>query len=139
MPDPLQDRFEVVVGGDTYVFRIPTIRYDMEVGYRAADVRRRSFPEGAGQMVGLDFQAVNFSRYCAYLELYLLKSSTLWPFGFATDDPAQIDWNKAAPPVDFEKFPPSRREDVYLVGDAFEREVARFLSRGDTGRPSAGE
>lgn len=135
MPEPLQDRFDVVVDGDIYTFRIPTVKYDIEVGYRAADVRRRIYPEGGGMMNGLDIASVNLSRHFAQLELYLLKATAYWPFGVA--DGQEPDWTKA-PKVDFEKFPADRTDTVYRVGQAFEGEVTRFLSRGNTDQSSAG-
>jgi hypothetical protein len=126
--EPLQDKFDVQVEGATYTFKIPTIKYDIEVGYRAADVRAKAYPEGAGQMAGLDWQAVSFSRYCAILELYLIKSTTLWPYGFAEDDLTKVDLN-APPKVEFDKFPLSASDDVFAVGQAFETEVGRFRRR----------
>ena len=137
MPEPLQDRFDVTVEGATYTFRIPTIRYDIEVGYRAGEIRAKAYPDGAGAMAGLDWQAVSFSRYCAVLELYLIKATTLWPYGFADDDLGRVDFNNP-PKVTFDTFPVSASEDVFAVGQAFEAEVARFRRRRHPDRPPAG-
>lgn len=124
--EALADRFTVEVGGHSYDFKIPTITYDIVVGYRAADIRRRAFPEALGAMGSIDFGAVQFSRFCAYLELYLISASTLWPYGHADDtDLAKI--NMSAPPrVDFEKFPVSAADTVLEVGYAFEQRYAQF-------------
>jgi hypothetical protein len=126
MSDVLADKFTVVVDEQSYEFRIPSIKYDIESGYRAADIRRRAFPESQGALGAVDFNAVQFSRACAYLELYLVGSSTLWPYGFADDaDVSKI--NAANPPkVDFEKFPVSAAETVLEVGYAFEQQYAQF-------------
>lgn len=137
MPEPLQDRFEVTVSGSVYTFRIPTIRYDIELGYRSAEIRNKAYPDGMGSMGGLDLQALQFSRYCAMLELYLLKATTLWPYGFADDDLTKVDLN-APPKVSFENFPVDRSEDVWTVGQAFETEVARFRRRRDPNGAPAG-
>lgn len=126
MSDVLAEKFTIEVGGDTFEFRIPSIKYDIETGYKAADIRRRAFPESQGALGAVDFNAVQFSRACAYLELYLVGSSTLWPYGFA-DDADVTKVNAANPPkVDFEKFPISAAETVLEVGYAFEQQYAQF-------------
>jgi hypothetical protein len=145
MPDPLQSTFTISVPPlpaegetndlasvprQTYTFRIPTIKFDIEVGYKAAEIRNRAYPSGVGTLGGLDLQAVNFARYCAYLELYLVRSTTLWPYGFDTDDMAQVDFSKP-PLVDFEKFPVTHTDDVFTLGQTFETEVSRFRRGGD--------
>lgn len=135
--EPLQSTFDVVVNDDTYTFQIPTIRFDIEVGYKAADVRARAYPEGGGTLGGLDFAAANFSRYCAYIELYLRRATTLWPYGYDNDDLGNVDFSRP-PQVDFLKFPADRTEDVYQVGAAFDTEVGRFRQRRDRSRERAG-
>ena len=69
MVDVTQSTFDVVVDGDTYTFKIPTIRYRIEVAGRAADIRNRAYPEGyTYERSGVvDWQANNFSRACALL------------------------------------------------------------------------
>ena len=135
--NPLQDRFDVVVEGATYTFRKPTIRYDIEVGYKSADIRNRAYPDGYGGMGGIDMQAVNFSRYCAILEMYLLSATVGWPFGITDEDLKGLDTSKA-PKVDFDKFPLDSADDVYAVGQAFEAAVQRFRSRGNKSGAPAG-
>lgn len=129
MPDILQDTFSVTVDGDEYVFKVPTIKYEIELGYRAADVRRRAYPESGGTLIAADYASVQFSRACAIMELYLTKASTLWPYGFADGaETAEIDFAKP-PKVDFEKFPVNCTELLYQVGEAFENEITRFRRR----------
>lgn len=133
----LADKFTVEVDGDTYEFKIPTIKYDIESGYRAADVRRRAFPESQGVLGAVDFNVAQFSRACAYLELYLVGASVLWPYGIDSDDVTKIDM--ANPPVvNFEKFPVSAAEAVFAVGFAFEQRYADFRRPRNTGKRSAG-
>lgn len=136
--EALADRFSVEVGGHNYEFKIPTITYDITVGYRAADVRRRAFPEAMGALGTIDFGAVQFSRCCAYLELYLIGASTLWPYGYADDaDLGKV--NMSAPPrVDFEKFPVSAADTVLEVGFAFEQRYAQFRRPRHTGNQPSG-
>jgi len=137
--DVLQTTFDVEHNGITYTFRIPSIKYRMEIGARAAEVRSKAYP--AGQMserIGIvDWSAVNFSRWCAMFELYLVRCTHSWPYG--SENVSAIDLSKP-PAVDFEKFPPEREDDVEAVGTAFEEQRARFRSGRDTdGRPSGAE
>jgi hypothetical protein len=139
MPDVLDSTFDIVVDGHTYTFKIPSIKYHIEVGYKAADVRRRAFPEAGGALGTLDMDGVWFARYCAILELYLVKATTGWPYGIA-DDRKATPLDFANPPkVDFEKFPADCEQLVSQVGLAFETEKARFRSGRDTDRKSAGD
>lgn len=117
MADVTQQTFDVSYEGASFTFRIPKITHDVEVGYKAADVRRRAFPEGRGYIDGLDYSAVQFSRYAAYLELYLTAATAEWPFSAGAD---------GKPVVDSTKFPFEFQEDVYGLGAAFETELSRF-------------
>ena len=130
--DPLSDTFDIKVGDETYVFRKPSIRYPIELGYRAADVRRRSYPAGGGGFpgdFGLDFDAGSFARACAIMELYLVRSDQEWTHSPGPD---------GKPMVDFDKFPAEREDTVRRIGAAFEAELARFRARGNPDRPPAG-
>jgi hypothetical protein len=133
----LQDKFDVTVGSDTYTFRMPTIRFLMEVGGRSADIRSRAYPEAVTTLNTIDYQAALFARHCAYLELYLIGASTLWPYGIAEDDISKVNMT-VFPRVDFDKFPFNRLDDVTAVGLAFEIEVERFRRRGDRSAESTG-
>jgi len=135
MSGVLADTFDITVENETYTFRRPTIKYRMEVGARAIDIRRRSSAESIRneQQGLLDLSADYFSRNCAVLELYLVRATTTWPYG--TEDVGKIDL--ASPPqVDFEKFPADRDATVDAVGAAFVEALARFRAgRNTDGRP----
>jgi hypothetical protein len=134
MSDVLADRFQITVDSDTYDFKIPTITYDIVVGYKAADIRARSYPEGQGLIGTIDYAAVNFSRCCAYFELYLISASTLWPYGQDSDDIDSLDMSHP-PKVDFTNFP--IWAPVMEVGAAFEARYAQFRSeRHPRNRPA---
>jgi hypothetical protein len=138
MSGALQEAFTVMDSeGGQYTFKIPTITFDMVVGYKAAEIRRRAFPEAGGTLGALDFQAVQFSRCCAFLELYLTASTKLWPYGFKDSDIDKLD-PRAPPVVDFEKFPVSCSDLVFEVGGAFETEYARFRRPRDTDKRPTG-
>ena len=131
MSDILKDSFTVKdsTGGE-YSFKIPSIVFDMQVSYKAAEIRRRAYPDGGGALGSIDFQAVQFSRYCAFLELYLLGANRLWPYGLADDAIEKLD-AKTQTAVNFEKFPVTSADLVYEVGGAFEEAYAQFRRPGD--------
>lgn len=131
MSDVMQDRLTVTVNNQTYTFRIPSIKYDLEVGYKAGEIRRKAYPSEQGVLGTIDMQGVQFARYCAILELYLTSASTLWPYGYDDSDMAKVDPQKP-PVVDFEKFPVRKSRLVFKVGEAFETEYARFCDEGDS-------
>lgn len=128
MPDVLQETFDIQVDGETYTFKIPSIRFRFEVGGRATDIRRKAYPVGMSneQMGMIDNQVWAFSRSCALLELYLVKSSAPWVYG--SEDVSQIDLAKP-PIVDFEKFPSGREDTIDAIGIAFNEEMSRFRPR----------
>lgn len=130
--DPLSPEFDIVVDGETYTFRKPGIFMPIEVGHRAADVRRRAYPAGYGAIpndFALDMEAVTFARHCASIELYLVRADVEWPFSPGED---------GRPAVRSDRFPAERSDTVWRLGDAFAAEVARFRTRRNPARPPAG-
>jgi hypothetical protein len=121
--DPLSPTFDITLDGETYTFRKPGIRFSIELGYRCADVRRRAFPAQGGVLpgdFGLDYDAVNFARACAIMELYLVRASEQWPYSPGPD---------GKPSVDFDKFPADREDTVRRLSNEFDTAVARFRTR----------
>ena len=126
--DVLQDEITVNVRGEDYVFRIPSIKFDIEVGYRAASIRRKADPEGRGNLDALDGMAAAFAFNCALLELYL-KAGPAWC------------WSAGAggkPAVDHEKFPLKAGNLVWEVGGAFRDAFERFRGEGAADDNAAG-
>lgn len=114
--DVLQDELTVTVRETDYVFRLPTIRYDIEVAARALAIRRRADPEGGGAIYGIGEQAARLSFALAIMELYLAGGPE-WPF---SPGPA------GKPAVNHEKFPRNKTALVYEIGGAFEQAYERF-------------
>jgi len=131
LPDVLQETFDVQVDGDTYTFKIPSIKYRFEMGGKSADIRRRGYPEGAmNERMGIiDGWSDTFSRECAIFELYLVRATTTWPYG--SESVEQVDVAKPAV-VDFEKFPSGREDTIAAVAAKFSEELARFRARRNT-------
>lgn len=139
MPDVLAETFDIAFEDATYTFRMPSIKFNIEVGYRASDIRRRAYPEFGGALGTLDMDTVYFARYAAIFELYLVKATTGWPFGIA-DDSKAVPLDFAKPPaVNFENFPANCEQLVFQVGEAFEAERSRFRPRRHTDRKPAGD
>jgi hypothetical protein len=140
LADVLSETFDVEVEGETYTFKTPSIKYSVELGYRSADVRQRAYPQARGELGTIDMQGVMFSRNCAILELYLVKATTLWPYGVIDDSKASaVDFSKS-PVVDFEKFPADCEDLVMLVGGAFEEARSRFRTRRNrNAKPASAE
>jgi len=138
--DPLSPEFEVVLkygeGSDagvtteTYIFRKPGIYHRIELGYRAAEVRRKAYPGSGGILdFAVDRATVDFAQNCAIMEMYLVRSNQTWPFTPGED---------GKPVVDSSKFPPDREQTVWDIGDSFSKQVLRFRTRRNTAGPQAG-
>ena len=117
MPGLLDTEITITVRGDDYIFKIPGIRYELEVGYRSAKLRRESDPDGIGDLSAVDMGAIETAWCGAVLELYLLRSSAAWPF--SKDGTGK-------PIVRFDNFPSTKFATMRDVGAAFGRAVARF-------------
>lgn len=130
MPDVLQTTVDIEHEGQSYTFKIPTIKFRMETAARATDVRQRAYPEGiVNERLGLiDNNTYFFSRCCAFFELYLVKATVSWPYG--SEDPEKIDRSKP-PAVRFENFPLGRDTTVEEVGGKFEEAIERFRKGGN--------
>jgi hypothetical protein len=127
--DVLQDELTVSVRGVDYVFRLPSIRYDIEVAGRASSIRRAADPASGGQIYGIGERAARLSFALAIMELYL-KAGPEWPFSAGPG---------GKPVVNHEKFPRDKTATVYEIGGAFEEAYARFCDDGtaDVNRASA--
>ncbi len=130
MADVLTDTIELVVRKQTYVFKVPTVAFDLEVGYRAMQIRQRIAPQTMGGLYGLDNAAATTSRNFAIMELYLLRASDPWPFTAASD---------GKPVVDSSKFPLNKTNTIYEIGLAFEGAYSRFRDDGTGDGEFAGD
>ena len=117
-PDILATELVVNVEGETYTFKIPSIRYDIEVATRAARIRRLADPGGNTALYELGGRAMGLSWALAQLELYLTASSAKWPFSAGPG---------GEPVVDHTKFDARQARLVTAIGEGFEAEYARFL------------
>ena len=116
--DVVQTELTVTVENGTYEFKIPSIRYDIEVATRAARIRRLADPSGGTSPYELGGRATGLSWALAQMELYLIRSSTTWPFS-----PGPT----GEPVVDHTKFDARKGRLVMAIGEAFDAEYARFL------------
>ena len=121
MADVLQETFDVTVRGKNYKFRVPSIRFDIEIGYKSAQLRRQSDPEGRGELGSVDAAATRFAWSQSVIALYLLSSDESWPFSPGPD---------GKPVVDPDKFPSNKINTVYELGEAFRTAYERFRDDG---------
>jgi hypothetical protein len=129
-PDVLQNEIVVTVRGEKYTFRMPSIRFEMEIGYRANDICGRSVPEGSSPqatLLGPGNRAYNFAWCCAVMEMYLIRATTEWPF---TDGPGRVN---------ADRFPFNKTQLVEEIGSAFGAELNRFRDDGSADQHDAGE
>lgn len=119
--DVIQNEIRVAVRGNTYTFRMPSIQYEAEVGYRTNDLLAQAVPEGTTQqatMMGPGANAYGIMWSRAVMELYLIRATDEWPF---TGGPGVV---KSA------LFPLNRSRTVEAIGGAFQAEMVRFLDDG---------
>lgn len=127
--DVLQNEVIVTVRGDKYTFRMPSIRFEMEMGYKTNDICGRAMPEGSSptaSLLGPGNRAYNFAWCCAVLELYLIRATTEWPF---TDGPGRVN---------SDKFSFGRSQTVEEIGSAFSLELNKFRDAGSADANGAG-
>lgn len=115
--DVLQSEIAVTVRDEKYTFRMPSIRFEIEVGYKANDICGRSMPDNSSpqaSILGPGGRAYNFAWCCAVMELYLIRATTEWPF---TDGPGKVN---------SDKFSFAKSQAVEEIGGAFSAELNRF-------------
>lgn len=123
----LQEEITVTHDGETYVFKLPSVRDDAKVGSYARYLRAQDDPEGIGSADGLDFNSFYIYQALATFHVLLRRATVDWPFS-----PSE----KGLPVVDVNKFPESA--PVMEVYDSYLKAVSEF--RGKTNpRKSAGE
>jgi hypothetical protein len=127
--DVLQSEIVVTVRGEKYTFRMPSIRFEMEVGYKANDICGRAMPDNSSptaSLLGPGNRAYNFAWCCAVLELYLIRATAEWPF---TDGPGRVN---------ADKFSFGKSQVVEEIGSAFSLELNRFRDAGSANTDAAG-
>lgn len=125
MADVLTDTLTVTVGEDEFVFAIPTPIQQVQVGVRAAAIRRRFDPTGGGWEDGLDGAAYLLVRGMATMEVLLRRSSAKWPYSEGRD----VN-NKPEVRVDLDKLPPMASPIIVQVYQGFSEALGRFYTGG---------
>lgn len=128
--DVTQDRITVKVRGLAYTFRVPSIQYETEIGYKTNDILARGMPQGLSpqaMMLGSGQQAYSSAWSRAVMELYLVQADDPWPF---TGGPGRVE---------SDRFPLSRHRLVQEIGGAFGDALNRFLDDGAADGNAAGQ
>lgn len=132
MSDVLTNEITVKVRGEDYVFAIPSVTKNIELGIRARAIRRKYDPSGLGDTAGLDMETAMLAWGCAVFEVLLKKASWEWPF--------TKDEKTGKPYVDSERFDGDKTDLILEVVSAYDQEYARFRRGGAADQqPAAGE
>jgi len=129
MPEILQDKIEIKLQNDTFVFRIPNYLDEIKIGLRERDIRRELGLEMAGDQAGnpdgLDGQTFFMIQTAARFELLLVSASAVWPWTNGPD---------GKPMIDFKKWPNNKVGDAVAVGALFVDQLTSFRAGGVTDR-----
>ena len=120
MADLTQTTFDVSVGADTFIFKVPSVREYARLGIRSRELRRADSPTGTGDEWGLDGTTADLYRGMALFETLLQKADARDNWPYSTDDSGK-------PSVDSSKFPPQATQSVILAYQWFETQYQRFL------------
>lgn len=134
MADVLTDRLTITVGDDQYVFKIPTPLQQMEIGVKAAALRRRYDFQGGGWEDGLDQGTFLLVRGIVIMQVLLIQCSVKWPYSESKDDKGAVTVS-----VDPDKFPPFATPIIIQVYQGFTEALARFFEVGTESGVAAGE
>lgn len=133
MADVLTDKLTVTVGGEQYVFKIPSPMEQIEIGVKAAALRRRHDFTGGGWEEGLDQASFMLVRGIVVLQVLLRQSSAKWPYSESRDDKGAVTVS-----VDPDKFPPNVTPTIIQVYQGFSEALARFFTGGAESGDTAG-
>lgn len=123
----VQKELTVSVAGETYQFKIPSVRDEARIGSIARFLRAQDDPEHIGTAEGLDFNTFIAYQAMATMQVLLLRASTSWPFSAGKD---------GKPVINPDEFP-----DDAPVMEVYEGYLdALSIFRGEGTKPqSAGE
>jgi len=74
----LKNEITITNGGETYVFKVPSIKDRIKIAATGAELRRESDPKGNGITLGYDPSAVMFTDTLAIFIVLLKSSTALW-------------------------------------------------------------
>jgi hypothetical protein len=95
IPNPLQQtELTVSVAGETYQFKMPSVRDDARIGSIARFIRAQDDPEHIGSADGLDFNTFIAYQAFATFQVLLLRATTDWPFTAGPDGKPVINPDK---------------------------------------------
>ena len=107
--------------GISYVFAIPNMAQEIQLGIRERNIRRELDPGGNGDPSGLDDATFLMVRAAAQFEMLLRKCSDQWPFTTGKD---------GKPVIDYKNFPSDKLNEAIQVSLMFQADLNRFRSGG---------
>jgi hypothetical protein len=115
-PDMLKDVINVSVNGNTFSFRIPSVKDKLKISALAAKLRRDNDPDGTGFAYGYDVMSMMFFDSIATFMTLYKDSDAPWVF---TPNPED---NK--PEMNLDKWP--NDAPIVEVIEQFNTELATF-------------
>lgn len=123
--DALKTQLAVIVGKDTFEFKIPGLHEEVRIGSRMNALRQKIDPEWDG-VTPLDFNTVSVLRACAVFETLLLRSSVEWVFSPGP---------QGKPIVDSSRFPPEKAREVVEAYEGYSEQLRTFREEGAADKP----
>jgi hypothetical protein len=111
----LKNEITIEHGGETYVFKVPSIKDRIDIAATGADLRKKADPERNGITLGYDPGAVLFTDTIATFMVLLKSTSAKWVYAGDTSN---------NPKVDLDKWPDN--VPVMEVVNQFNEELEKF-------------
>lgn len=90
----LKNEITVDYNGETFVFKIPSMKDRIDIAARAADLRKEADPKGQGITLGYDPSAVLLTDTVATFMVLLKSTSAKWVYSPDDSGKPQIDLSK---------------------------------------------
>jgi hypothetical protein len=111
----LKNEIIIEYEGESYVFKVPSIKDRIKIAATGADLRKEADPKGNGITLGYDPTAVLFTDTIATFMVLLKSSTAKWVYG------GDVSNN---PKIDLDKWPDS--VPVMEVVNQFNEELDKF-------------
>lgn len=129
MAELTQETIDVLIGTETFIFKIPTPREHARVSSRAAMLRATDTPGAFVSEWSLDPDTAGSYRAMAIMEILLQKADTEDNWCYSNND-------EGKPVVDSNKFPAKTIRTLPLIARGFEEGLQKFLEGGaGNGKP----
>lgn len=116
----LKNEITIEHSGETYVFKIPSIKDRIKIAGVGADLRKEADPKGNGITLGYDPTTVMFTDTVALFMVLLKSTSAKWVYGKDASNNPKIDLDAWPDDVPFME-----------VVSQFNDELEKFRTKGN--------